>query len=542
MKFKNLERYRTGGTSSKMQLSVPLPTTPDGRVYRFSPNEHAHPRHFVLGGADESFVITDEARRRMKLPPRSKQTVCPYSGIIADDEQFTHPEDLKAATKIVEQAAFADVQDAFHDMFRNLERQFSSSKFLKIKTTGRPSTKPKPRFARRDLLRELICDHCGRDYGVFAIGLFCPDCGAPNLRLHFAREVELVLKQVGLADSQQGQEELAYRLMGNAHEDVLTAFEATQKAAYLYGIAQLGATPSKPVKNDFQNVEFAQRRFSELNIDPFSTLIPAELTALKLNIQKRHIIGHNLGVMDEKFADHAASARLGETVHLVGEDIAQFALLAQRVVESLDTWLAGGVPAPVGADPTTKPAPSMQLQSADEKDVVTNLEISPLAARVAKWIAEQSNNGLGEFANRDALMKAFAETEIRELAEAIAELAMEGYLLKSLTTGHVLPHMRPTPDLFATFDPLAEIGHPISDSVELIERILASGDSVNTASLHEATGWPLRRFNPAIALVIGQIGENRVSKTSDNQYPARSFHMIADDRVALKRYTANRKQ
>ncbi|MDP9412505.1 MAG: hypothetical protein M3Q08_00040 [Pseudomonadota bacterium] len=34
-----------------MQLSIPAPKTPDGRVYRFSPNEVAHPRHFVLGEA-----------------------------------------------------------------------------------------------------------------------------------------------------------------------------------------------------------------------------------------------------------------------------------------------------------------------------------------------------------------------------------------------------------------------------------------------------------------------------------------------------------
>lgn len=62
---------------------------------------------------------------------------------------------------------------------------------------------------------------------MFAIALFCPDCGAPNLALHFARETELVGQQVDLAESQDRQE-LAYRLLGNAHEDVLTAFEATQ--------------------------------------------------------------------------------------------------------------------------------------------------------------------------------------------------------------------------------------------------------------------------------------------------------------------------
>jgi hypothetical protein len=44
-KFRNLERYRVGGTDSNMKLAIPLPRTPSGRAYRYSPNEDAHPRY-----------------------------------------------------------------------------------------------------------------------------------------------------------------------------------------------------------------------------------------------------------------------------------------------------------------------------------------------------------------------------------------------------------------------------------------------------------------------------------------------------------------
>jgi hypothetical protein len=39
MRFRNLEKYQTGKTGSTLQLAIPLPKTPDGRVYRYSPNE-----------------------------------------------------------------------------------------------------------------------------------------------------------------------------------------------------------------------------------------------------------------------------------------------------------------------------------------------------------------------------------------------------------------------------------------------------------------------------------------------------------------------
>lgn len=85
MRLKNLERYRTCGTGTNFQLAISVPKTPDGRAYRLSPNENAHPRHFVIGDPVRPKMISDESRARMKILPGSPQTVCPYSGTIAED-------------------------------------------------------------------------------------------------------------------------------------------------------------------------------------------------------------------------------------------------------------------------------------------------------------------------------------------------------------------------------------------------------------------------------------------------------------------------
>ena len=47
------------------------------------------------------------------------------------------------------------------------------------------------------------------------------------------------------------------------------------------------------------------------------SLSPEALAVLTINIQKRDVIGHNLGVADAAFAEHAVDARLSETVPLV---------------------------------------------------------------------------------------------------------------------------------------------------------------------------------------------------------------------------------
>ncbi|WP_192179984.1 hypothetical protein [Mesorhizobium amorphae] len=524
VRLKRLEKMRMGGTRTKMQLSIPVPRTPDGRVYRYSPNVDAHPRHFVLGETVVGFAADPDRAARTKYTAGTPGTVCPYSGIRADDSQFTHPEDRKAAVKIVKQAALQDMQDAVSEMLAGVAR---GSKSITYKPAPRQS-KPRPRFGRRDLMRLLVCDCCGRDYGVFAIALFCPDCGAPNLALHFSREAELVGQQVDLAEALgKDRQELAYRLLGNAHEDVLTAFEATLKVAYAYRIHNrpLGSMAAKSVVNDFQNIDKGRKRFDEFLFDPFAELDAQELAVLSLNIQKRHLIGHNLGVVDAKFTQHAKEAKLGETVELVAADIRSFAALCRRVIRRIDDMLADmSLPAPAAHDEEdAMPSPTETVG-----------DLSPEGSAVGKWICTTSVDGLPWNLDENALVAAFPSLSTDELAEALADLAEDDYVSLSHTISERLPRVHVREDLFLTFDPICVGSDPVADALQLIPLVLKK-DSVDVPALHVESAMSLRRFNPAIGLIISEIGEGRVSGTWVEGYPTPYFLIVDSDRVAIKR-------
>jgi hypothetical protein len=538
MKFHRLNRYRTGGTGRNMKLSYPAPRTPSGRVYRFSPNEQAHPRHFVLGDVVADINVTDALRARMKHDPRTPKTVCPYSGIVAEDGAFLHPDDVKAAVEMVKHDAVQDVQDALSEMLKNaFKGGLSSNSLIKVTTSvKRSSPKPKPRFARQDLMRELVCDHCGRDYGVFAIGLFCPDCGAPNLRLHFVREAELVDDQVSLAEEiAVDKEELAYRLLGNAHEDVLTAFEATLKTVYLHGKSSASNNPLPKVGNDFQNVEKALKRFEELCLNPFNGLTEEEMDALRLNIQKRHVIGHNLGVVDDKFATHESDAKVGETVSLVGEDIRKFAAISQKVIDNLDTWL-GGSPSPAIQTPLLSMNKGPKNIPGDPRNLMAlDLQLSFFARKIGLWIAEHCSDGRCTHVNLEEFKAAFAENSENELEEAIAELETDGFVQMARTMGGGIPHFRPTLDLYLTFDGPAFGRDPIADTVIVAELALTGSDNVNAEDVFSKTDWDIRRFNPAFEHVASQIPDGRVSRFYGTQFSVSFFYLLPEDRVRIKR-------
>ena len=60
-----------------MQLSMPMPKSPSGKVYQYSPNPDAVPRLFQLGDAPENRSVEPENRHCIRRDPGPGQTVCP---------------------------------------------------------------------------------------------------------------------------------------------------------------------------------------------------------------------------------------------------------------------------------------------------------------------------------------------------------------------------------------------------------------------------------------------------------------------------------
>ncbi|MGY3610701.1 MULTISPECIES: hypothetical protein [unclassified Bradyrhizobium] len=238
---------------------------------------------------------------------------------------------------------------------------------------------------------------------------------------------------------------------------------------------------------------------------------------MTLNIQKRHVIGHNLGVADAAFAQHAADARLGETVPLVGDDILQFAEIGQMVVNGMDAWLANGSPPPV-ENSMTKP---IMAAPARDPAALTIGELGPLAVKIGLWIAKESH-GYSDFIPEDQLIAAFPDASIDELGFAVAELSTDDFINTTSFVAKRLPRMTSNANLYITFDPHAVKTDPSVDVVTLVDMALAKKETIGVKELHEETGWPLRRFNPAFAYLISQIDERRVLKGGTNEYPARA--------------------
>ncbi len=341
-RFKRLEKYKIGGTKDKMELNIPLPKSASGKIYRWCPNEDCTPRLFLLGDTQlqENLDII-----KLRRAPGTPGTTCPYCGIDADDNEFNYEGDIDAIKAYMKWAVTRDIGDYFENMSKDFNRSQPKQGLFSIKMNFKTDHSPEPRAWREDLIRNLACDICGREYGVYAIALFCPDCGCKNLHVHFEREIELILQQIDLAEqaAQNENNELSYRILGNSHEDVVTAFETYQKTSYKFMVRKAfpkdeanKITNKKAIGNRFQNIDRARELYKNLSFDPFNVLAVDELDLMKANIEKRHVIGHNLSMADEAYSETEEREKPGTTVEILADEISEFATTAKKVVLELE--------------------------------------------------------------------------------------------------------------------------------------------------------------------------------------------------------------
>lgn len=90
------------------------------------------------------------------------------------------------------------------------------------------------------------------------------------------------------------------------------------------------------IGNRFQNMDRAKDLYKKLSLYPLSVLTTEELELMKLNIEKRHVIGYNLSVADEAYADTKSREKPGTKVEILAEEIAEFAETIKNIIVELE--------------------------------------------------------------------------------------------------------------------------------------------------------------------------------------------------------------
>ena len=187
---------------------------------------------------------------------------------------------------------------------------------------------------------EMVCDKCTLRYAVYGVFAFCPDCRQHNSLQILDRNLEIVGKMLEMAADQEDSL-VAERFCENALEDCVSAFDGFGRELCRVH-ASKAPSPTRAKKLSFQNLESANRVLRDLfGLELAAVVEPQEWKAAKMAFQKRHLVAHKLGVVDEDYIAKTddALAAVGRKIVIDAGDVARLVGVIGRLAKRMAVTL-----------------------------------------------------------------------------------------------------------------------------------------------------------------------------------------------------------
>ena len=264
---------------------------------------------------------------------------CPYCGHTAAHDHFW----TKEQVKYIESVVAREVTEAIHRDLKEMEFNLEPKGPFGIgfSLTFKPdSLLPIRHYREKQLETEVVCTKCTLHYSVYGVFAFCPDCGQHNSLQIFEKNIEVVAKMMDLAESTE--RDLSKRLVENGLEDCVSVFDGFgREVCRVY--ARDATNCAILGRISFQNLEGAKRQLQEAyGIDLSSAVTAGEWESLVRAFQRRHLIAHRMGVVDQSYVANAADreAVVGRRILIKPDEVRDLLQLVGKLAQGLSIALA----------------------------------------------------------------------------------------------------------------------------------------------------------------------------------------------------------
>lgn len=243
-----------------------------------------------------------------------------------------------------------EINQAMRADARNFNRRQSPKGFVSMSMSvkgGNQRTFVLPAQAAEAMQLEIQCESCSARFAVIGSAYFCPACGFNSVLRTFSDSLrkirakkdgeEAVRKTLSETISPDGAELTCRSLRETCLTDGVTAFQKYCEGLYEpYG---------SPPLNAFQRIDDGSRLWLDaVGAGYGEWLTPEEKNVLKILYQKRHLLAHQEGIVDERYIRNS-----GDTTYKPGQRV----VISKRDVDgllSLLEKLATGIADKCGRD------------------------------------------------------------------------------------------------------------------------------------------------------------------------------------------------
>ena len=318
-----------------IQVSVPIEADDEGYLDKECPSETCK---FTFKVKEEDWVnvFRDEA------------VYCPLCRHEADADSWWTREQLEHAKDQVFKYAKSRIGGALDADARAFNRKQPKDSFirlsLKVSGFNRYPIMLPPQ-ARELLERKIQCEQCRARYAVIGSAFFCPCCGHNSVERTFDDSVQKILAKIDntkvirnafMEIDKKDEGEITVRsLIESSLSDGVTAFQRLAEELY----AKMPAAPPASF-NAFQRIDDGDRLWKQVCGKGYEDwLTSQEMDDLKLLFQKRHLLAHKEGMVDQRYIQQTGdnTYNIGQRIVVRESDIRRLVELITKLAKEIRT-------------------------------------------------------------------------------------------------------------------------------------------------------------------------------------------------------------
>lgn len=245
---------------------------------------------------------------------------CPYCNHIESHNSFWTKDQLHYAESVAMNKITVDLLKEL----KKSEIKPNRNAFISIEVKVEGSPSKIIYYSEKDLEQKVECDNCKLLYSIYGVFGYCPDCGIHNSYQILKSNFELIKRMLLLSENEENL--VRAKLLENALEDVVSAFDGFGR--------ELCSLKSEIVS--FQNISNARIKIqNKFNYDLASSLSDDNWSFIVLLFEKRHLIAHKFGIIDEEFIKKTGASKdlLRRKVSISSDEVIKFIHLIGTIAQ-----------------------------------------------------------------------------------------------------------------------------------------------------------------------------------------------------------------
>ncbi|MBP3856656.1 MAG: hypothetical protein IK990_13720 [Ruminiclostridium sp.] len=269
-----------------------------------------------------------------------EEVYCPLCGCVAPSNEWFTEEQTEQIHNVVADWTRVYIENSMSKLFKKLEQTTKNNRYLKIKYKSNCPTTfiNNPIGAKEEWELDITCEKCGARFSVIGSAFFCPCCGYNSASKMFDESLDSVSKMLQSIDEfhevleanygKDKAETMSREMIENTICQIVSTFQK-------FAQCRVKEICGKEYRvNDFQIVDKGDTIFkNETNHSYSDWLSQDEISYMRLFFQKRHIVEHNSGIIDQKYIDNSNdnSYTVGQRLIVKKDEVIEFLRIVKKL-------------------------------------------------------------------------------------------------------------------------------------------------------------------------------------------------------------------